>query len=137
MGILGVILGLVAIVCAFLATFIFGTIGGVIAGVLAAGAIALGFLKRKKNDGKGGKAAMVIGVLAIVMSISLTNAWSNVFTKLHDKAVEVKPDGLWAQVVENTNGGLMGIIKNLPNDEATMNALVDEMTELNVFAENK
>ena len=135
MGILGVILGLVAIVCAFIATFVFGTVGGVIAGVLAAGAIALGFFKRKKNDGKGGKAAMVIGVLAIVMSFSLTNAWSNVFTKLHDKAVEVKPDGLWAQAFENTTGGLMGIVKNLPADEATMNALMDEMTELNVFAD--
>ena len=29
----------------------------------------------------------------------------------------------------------MGIMKNLPNDEATMQALVDEMNELNKLTE--
>ena len=46
-------------------------------------------------------------------------------------SVEFKPDGLWAQVTENNNGGLMGIINNLPKDEASLNALVEEMNELN------
>ena len=135
MGILGVVLGLLAIACAFFATLLFGTVGGIIAAVIAVIAIVLGIVKRKK-DGKGGIAAIVIGALAILMSIGLANVWSSMFTKLHDKAVELKPDGLWAQVSEETNGGLMGLIKKMPTDEASLNALIDEMNELNKL-ENK
>ena len=134
MGILGVILGIAAVVCALLGTFLFGTTGAIIAAVLAAAAIVLALLKRKK-DGKGGIFAIVIAVLAVVLAISMSSTWSNAFNELHKKAVEMKPDGLWAQVSEDTNNGLMGIINKLPTDEATMNALVDEMNELNKLTE--
>lgn len=134
MGILGVILGIAAVVCSLLGTFLFGTTGAIIAAVLAAAAIVLAFLKRKK-DGKGGIVGIVIGVLAVILAFSMSSTWSNAFMELHKKAVEYKPDGLWAQVSEDTNNGLMGIIKNLPTDEATMNALVDEMNELNKLTE--
>ncbi len=134
MGIGAVILGIVAFVCAFFTTFLFGTVGGVIAGVLAAGAIVLGFLKRKK-DGKGGIAAIVIGILAIILAFSLTGTWSKTFTIIHEKAVEYKPDGLWAKVSDDVNGGIMGIISKLPTDEATLNTLVEEMNELGKLAD--
>lgn len=55
--------------------------------------------------------------------------------KTGKRALELKPDGLWAQVSEDTGNGLMGIIKKLPADEAAMNALVDEMNELNKLTE--
>lgn len=134
MGILGVILGIAAVVCALLGTFLFGTTGAIIAAVLAAAAIVLALLKRKK-DGKGGIAAIAIAVVAVILAFSMSSTWSNAFKELHKKAVEYKPDSLWAQVSEDTNNGLMGIIKNLPTDEATMNALVDEMNELNKLTE--
>ena len=134
MGILGVILGIAAVVCALLGTFLFGTTGAIIAAVLAAAAIVLALLKRKK-DGKGGIAAIAIAVVAVILAFSMSSTWSNAFKELHKKAVEYKPDGLWAQVSEDTNNGLMGIIKNLPTDEATMNALVDEMNKLNKLTE--
>ena len=134
MGILGVILGIAAVVCALLGTFLFGTTGAIIAAVLAAAAIVLALLKRKK-DGKGGIAAIAIAVVAVILAFSMSSTWSNAFKELHKKAVEYKPDGLWAQVSEDTNNGLMGIIKNLPTDEATMNALVNEMNELNKLTE--
>ena len=130
MGILAVVLGLLAIVCSFLATVLFGTTGGIITAVLAAAAIVLGILKRKK-DKKGGIPAIVIGILAVILAFSMTSMWSNAFKELHQKAVEYKPDGLWAQVSENTDGGLMGIISQLPTDEASLNAFVEEMNELN------
>ena len=130
MGILAVVLGLLAIVCSFLATVLFGTTGGIITVVLAAAAIVLGILKRKK-DKKGGIPAIVIGILAAILAFSMTSMWSNAFKELHQKAVEYKPDGLWAQVSENTDGGLMGIISQLPTDEASLNAFVEEMNELN------
>lgn len=134
MGILGVILGIAAVVCALLGTFLFGTTGAIIAAVLAAAAIVLALLKRKK-DGKGGIASIAIAVVAVILAFSMSSTWSNAFKELHKKAVEYKPDGLWAQVSEDTGNGLMGIIKNLPTDEATMNALVDEMNELNKLTE--
>ncbi len=130
MGILAVILGILAVVCAAFATFLFGTVGGLIAGVLGAGAVVLGILKRKK-DGKGGIGGVVIGVLSIVLALSLTGTWSRAFTELREKALANKPDSLWAQAAEDTSGGMMGIIKNLPQDEASMNALIEEMNELN------
>ena len=135
MGIMAVILGILAALCALLATFLFGTAGGVIAGVLGAVAIVLGILKKKK-DGQGGLSGIVIGVLSVILAFSLTGTWSGAFSGLHEKALEYKPDGLWAQVSENTNGGLMCIVSKLPADEATMNALVEEMNELNKLAGN-
>jgi len=136
MGILAVILSLLAVACALLATMLFGTTGGIIAGVLAAVAIALGVYKRIK-DKKGGIAAIVIGAIAVVLAFSMTNVTTTMFKTLHEKALQYKPDGLWAQVSENTTGGFMGIVKNLPQDEATLNALVDEMNELNKIVETK
>ena len=130
MGILGVVLGIAAVLCALFATFLFGTAGCIISVVLAAAAIVLAVLKRKK-DKKGGIAAIVIGALAVILAFSMSNTWSKAFTELHNKAVEYKPDGLWAQASEDTSGGLMGIINKLPQDEASMNALMEEMNELN------
>lgn len=129
MGVLSVILGILAVLCAALATFLFGTVGGIVAGALAVVAILLGVLKRTK-DKKGGIVGIVIGVLAIIMAFGLTNTWSNVFGDLHKKAVEFKPDGLWAQASDNTSAGIMGIVSKLPKDEASLNAFIEEMNEL-------
>lgn len=129
MGILSVILAILAVVCAFLATMLFGTTGGVITLIVAAVAIALALFKRVKTK-KGGIAGIAISVLAVVLAFSMTSAWSNMYKELHNKAVELKPDGLWAQASVDTNNGLMGIIKNLPQDETSLNALVEEMSEL-------
>ena len=134
MGIISVILGLLAAACGVAATFMFGTAGAIVAGVLAVIAIILGIVKRKR-DGKGGIPAVVISVLAIVLTIAMTGLWSNTFSALHEKAVKVKPDGLWAKATENNNGGLYGIISQLPSDESSVNALMDEMNELNNMAD--
>ena len=134
MGVLSVILAILAVGGAVLATFLFGTAGAIAVGVLAAIAVVLGILKRKR-DGKGGIAAIVISVIAIVLAIALASVWSSMFGELHKKAVEYKPDGMWAQISEKTDGGIMGIISRLPSDEAGLNALMDEMNELNAIKE--
>ena len=117
-----------------LGTFMFGTTGGIITGVLAVAAIALGFGKRAKAK-KGGITAIVIGVLAVILAFSFTNTWSNAFKDLHTKALELKPDSLWAQASEDVSGGLMGIVSKLPQDEASINQLLEEMNELNKTTE--
>ncbi len=122
--------------CALLATFLFGSTGGVITAIVAVVAIALAVFRRVKTK-KGGIAAIVISVLAIILSIAMTNTTATMFKMLHEKAVEFKPDGLWAQVSEDYNSGMMGIVRNLPKDQATLNALVDEMNELNKIVEKK
>ncbi len=136
MGIAAVILGLLAMVCAVFATALFGITGGIIAGVLAVIAIVLGIVKRNK-EGKGGISGIVIGALAVILAITMTSVWSEGFKQLHDKAVKYKPDGLWAQVSEDTNSGLFGIVNKLPRDEADLQAFVDEMNELNKLDEKK
>ena len=130
MGIAAVILAILAIVCALFATFLFGTLGGIIAGAVAVIAIVLAILKRRK-DGRGGIAGIVVAALAILLAFSMTSVWNNAFRELNRKAAELKPDGLWARVTVDNNGGLMGIINQLPRDEASLNAFVEEMNELN------
>lgn len=97
----------------------------------------LGILKRRK-DKKGGIAAIVIAVLAVVLAFAMTGFWSNMYKTTHDKAVELMPDSMWAQASEDTNHGIMGIISKLPTDEASLNKLVDELNQLNKMTdENK
>lgn len=134
MGILGGVVALLAVMAALLATALYGLEGGIVAAVLAVLAIVFGILKRRK-DKKGGIAAIIIAVLAIILSFAMTNFWSNAYKVVHDKAVEFKPDGLWAKASEETNHGLMGIINKLPTDEASLNALMEEMNELNKLTE--
>ncbi len=130
MGVAGIIIGVLALICVLVATFLLGSTGAIITAVLAAVAIVLAILKRTK-DKRGGIPAIIIGVLAIVLAFSMSNAWSRAFSDLHQKALTYKPDGLWAQVSEDTNGGFLGIISKFPRDEAGMNSLVEEMNELN------
>ena len=61
----------------------------------------------------------------------MVGTMSNMFKELHTKALELMPDGLWAKVSEKTDGGIMGLINNLPRDEASLDALIEEMNELN------
>ncbi|MBQ8136695.1 MAG: hypothetical protein IJ174_04600, partial [Clostridia bacterium] len=86
---------------------------------------------------KGGIAGIVIGVIAIILAISMTGTWSNAFKLLHEKAVEYMPDGIWAKVSEDTTHGLVGIINKLPTDDASLNALVEEMNKLNAIVETQ
>lgn len=113
----------------------FGTIGGIAAGVLAAAAVVLGILKRKK-DRKGGIASIVIGALAIILTVVMMDVSSNIFKILHEKAVELKPDGLWAQVSEDVHGGMMELAGRLPKDQAGLDALLKEMQELEQMSGN-
>ena len=136
MGVFSVLLALVAVLAALLVTGLFGTVGGVIAGLIAAVAILFGVLKRVK-DKRGGIAGIVIAVIAIILAVSMTGTWSNMFKDLHQKAVEYMPNGLWAQATEDVSGGLVGIVKRMPQDEASLNAMIQEMNDLSKIETNK
>ena len=136
MGIFGVILGIIAILSGLLATFIFGTTGLIITLVLAAAAIALGIIKRVRTK-KGGIPAIVIGVLALLIGFGANNFWGTMFQSLHDRAVEYMPDSLWAEVSEDYTHGVMGIVSNLPTDEASLNKIIDEMNQLTKLSDEE
>lgn len=137
MGILAVVLAILALACAVIATLFFGSTGVIISAVVAAVAIILAILRRMKA-GKGGITAIVISVLAVVLAFGLSGLWSGVYKELHKTAVEVKPDGLWAQISEDTDHGFMGIMRSLPKDmdeETIQRLLVDEANELSKLKE--
>ena len=136
MGIFAVVLGILAVLCALLATFLFGSTGTVIALILAVIAVALAVFKRVKTK-KGGIPGIIIGVLSIILAFSMSNTWSSAFKSVREKALEVKPDGLWAQASEDTSNGLLGIISKLPKDDASINALIEEMNDLNKAMKTK
>lgn len=137
MHILAVTLSILAVLCALMATFLFGTTGAVIACVMGAAAIALGVLMRIRTGTKKTGIAIVFGVLAIVLAVSVSGRMSRAFTELRKKALEYKPDGIWAQVSEDTTHGVMGIIRSFPRDEDALNALVMEMDELSKIGEKQ
>lgn len=133
MGIATVILGILSLVCSLIGTFLFGKAGAIFAGVLAAAAIVVGFVRlRKQGKAGSGVFGMIAGVLAIMMALSINSGMKAVFTELHTKAIESKPDGLWAQVSVQTDDGFVGLISRMPKDEAKLQALMDEMNELNL-----
>lgn len=134
MTVLAVILGILAIICALLGTFLFGITGMIIAGVLGAVALGLGiYLKIKTRKGGG---AILCGVIAIALAISVNNTMANTFGDLHQKALQYKPDGLWAQASVDTGHGIMGVLSSFPMEEDAMNAMLQEMNELNELTVN-
>lgn len=133
--ILAVTLSILAVVCALIATFLFGTTGAVIASVLGAAAIVLGVIMRIRTGTKKTGIAIVFGVLAIVLAVSVSARLSDAFTTLRNKALEYKPDGIWAQVSTDTTHGVMGIISHFPKTEDAMNAMVAEIDELTRIGE--
>ena len=135
MHILAVTLSILAVVCALIATFLFGTTGAVIASVLGAAAIVLGVIMRIRTGTKKTGIAIVFGVLAIVLAVSVSACLSDAFTTLRNKALEYKPDGIWAQVSTDTTHGVMGIISHFPKTEDAMNAMVAEIDELTRIGE--
>ena len=134
MGVIAVIFALLALVAAVMGTFLVGNAGAVIAAVLGVVAVALGAFKRIRSR-KGGIAPILIAMIAVIVAFSMAGSFSTTFRKLHEKALEVKPDGLWAQVSVDTNGGLFGVAKSFAQDEATMNQFIQEMNELSQMNE--
>lgn len=136
MGVIAVIFALLSLVAAVMGTFLVGNAGAVIAAVLGVVAVALGAFKRIRSR-KGGIAPILIAMIAVIVAFSMAGSFSTTFRKLHEKALEVKPDGLWAQASEYTDGGVLGLVRNLPKDEASINAFIEEMNELNQLTEAK
>ena len=126
--ILGIILALLGIAVALFLTFIFGAIGGGIALLLGLIGLILG-IKARKAGGRG-MGAIIVGAVAIVMAILLTVSSVGAITALRDTAEKSKPGSLFAKYASKPYLGLVGIVMNMPQDEEGMQALMDELKEL-------
>ena len=118
MGILGVVLAIIGLLVALFGTLLFGNacaIASIVLGVLAG---VLGILKRKK-EGKGGIPAIVIGVLAIILAVTMMTSTQNLMKGLKDEMVKASGDKY--QVARkyaseaDTNSGIFGLITSMIN----------------------
>ena len=134
MGILAVILAILAVLCAAMGTLLLGIGGVILAVLLAIAAIVLAIMKRRK-DNNGGIPAILIAALAIIMAFGMNSTWKSFYQGMHEKAVEYLPDGMIAQLSEDTRFGLLGFLSDLPRDEGSISALVEEFNELTYLTE--
>ena len=116
MGILGVVLAILGLVVAFIGPLIFGNVAAIIAIVLGVAAGVLGILKRKK-EGKGGIAAIVTGILAIILAVIMMTSTQSLVKTLKDEMVEAS--GEKYQIARkyageaDTNSGFFGFLSSM------------------------
>ena len=133
------ILGILGIAVALLMTLMFGVIAGAVAGVLGIGAALLGYSAHKR--GTRGAGAIVAGVLALVLAVSMT--FTTVGMMKHLKATAdasgVAPN--FARYMDNPYLGLAGVAANAVedmkgNDTDVVKTLQGELEALNKYAAN-
>lgn len=125
--VLGIVLGIFGILIALLLTFLTGAIGGGIAFILGIAAFLVG-LSTKRNGGKG-VGAMVIGVVAVLMAAFMTISSIGIFSTIRNEAEKTKPGSLLAKSASNPYMGVVGLIANMPKDEASIEELMNEINE--------
>ncbi len=135
----GIILGIVGIALALLMTLMFGVIAGVVAAVLGIGAALLGISARKK--GGRGVGAIVAGVLALVMAVSMTFTSANLLKTMKNTAVSSGVAPTFAKYMDNPYLGLAGVAANAAEDIKTngtdvTKTLQSELEALNRYAAN-
>lgn len=130
--VLGIVLGIIGLLLAIPCTLLFGLIGGIVAGVLGLIAILLGVLARSKG-GKG-VGAIVTGILAVVLAVVMTSTSIGLVKTLQDIAkdhADVAPHVSKYIGEANPNMGFVGVVFNIPQDEASLQEILDELNELN------
>ena len=130
--VLGIVLGILGILIAFLLTLIAGVVAGGLALLLGIAAILIG-VSSKKKGGKG-IGAIVMGGLAVVLAISMTLTSVNGLKAVSAEAEKVKPGSLVARYCDNPYFGLIGIASKIPQDEAGLQELMNELDELQALS---
>ncbi len=124
----GIVLGILGIAVALLMTLMFGVIAGAVAGVLGIGAALLGISAHKR--GNRGAGAIVAGVLALVLAVSMT--FTTVGMMKHLKATAdasgVAPN--FARYMDNPYLGLSSVVANAVNDSKNPDAVKTIQGEL-------
>ena len=127
--VLGAILGAIGICASIPAALLFGVIGGGVCALLGLIGIILG-VKAKRGGRKGG-AAVVLGVIAIVLAALMTCMVVVGIKGMQQKAAETGNAPLIEKYADDPYMGIMGIFNKIPKDEATFEQLMDELNQLN------
>lgn len=125
--VLGAVLGIVGIVIALLATLVFGAAAGGLALLLGITATALGFAARRGGRGIG---AIIAGILAVVLAVTMTFATVNAFRDLKQRADARGEFPLVSKYFDNPYLGIFGVALRIQNNEGTLQNLIDEMNAL-------
>ena len=125
---LGIFLGLLGIVIALLLSFVTGAVATGVAVLLGLIAILMGVKARRGGKGIG---AIITGGIAIALAVLMLVTTIGTFTAMREKAASSGVAPLFAKYVDKPYLGLVGIIISLPQDEATLQELIDEMNQLN------
>ena len=110
----GIVLGILGIAVALLMTLLFGVIAGAVAGILGIVAALLGYSAHKR--GNRGVGAIVAGVLALVLAVSLTFTSANLLKTMKDTAVSSGVAPNFARYMDNPYLGIAGVAANAVED---------------------
>ena len=135
----GIVLGILGIVIALLMTLLFGVIAGAVAGILGIVAALLGYSAHKR--GNRGVGAIVAGVLALVLAVSLTFTSANLLKTMKDTAVSSGVAPHFAKYMDNPYLGIAGMAANAVedmkgNETDVFKTLQGELEALNKYAAN-
>ena len=135
----GIVLGILGIAVALLMTLLFGVIAGAVAGVLGIVAALLGYSAHKR--GNRGVGAIVAGVLALVLAVSLTFTSANLLKTMKDTAVSSGVAPHFAKYMDNPYLGIAGMAANAVedmkgNETDVFKTLQGELEALNKYAAN-
>ena len=135
----GIVLGILGIAVALLMTLLFGVIAGAVAGILGIVAALLGYSAHKR--GNRGVGAIVAGVLALVLAVSLTFTSANLLKTMKDTAVSSGVAPNFAKYMDNPYLGIAGMAANAVedmkgNETDVFKTLQGELEALNKYAAN-
>ena len=91
-------------------------------------ALVIGILG-KKNGGKG-IGGIIVGVLAILLAVIMTVTSIGTFQTLKEKAEQSGTAPLVAKYFDNPTLGLIGAAMKMPQDEGTLQELMDQFNSL-------
>ncbi len=126
--ILGIVLGVIGILIALFLALFTGVIGGGIAIVLGIIAVLLGIGAFRKGSKGGGIVAILSGVAAVLLAVLLTSTAMTAVKEIKKQAEEKNLE--IAQYVNKPYLGILGIIMDLPKDEAKLNELMEQLNQL-------
>ena len=124
----GIVLGILGIAVALLMTLLFGVIAGAVAGILGIVAALLGYSAHKR--GNRGVGAIVAGVLALVLAVSLTFTSANLLKTMKDTAISSGVAPTFAKYMDNPYLGIAGVAANAVNDRKNPDAVKTIQNEL-------
>ena len=131
----GIVLGLLGIAAALLMTLLFGVIAGAVAGILGITAVLLGYSARK--HGNHGVGAVISGVLALVLAVSMTFVSVSMMKDLKETAVKSGVAPTVFRYMDNPYLGISSVVVNAANaskDQDTVKTIQNELEALRKYA---